>query len=132
AGQGHRQARPRPHLPARAEDHVAPRRRIHDVMPPLPEDAGPPIGRRVFLGMLAAGAAGIVWGAKASDAISHLLRPVTERDVTGLSDLLPTAGRFRFYSVVGSSPHRSDAEYRLKVGGLVDKPLSLTLADLQN
>src|SRR2546421_7876132 len=92
---------------------------------------GKPIGRRVFLGMLAAGGAGVLWGAKASDALSKLLRPVTERDVTGLTSLLPSAGRFRFYSVVGFSPHRSDEAYRLDVTGLVDKPLSLGLNDLK-
>jgi DMSO/TMAO reductase YedYZ molybdopterin-dependent catalytic subunit len=92
---------------------------------------GTPIGRRVFLGMLAAGGAGILWGAKASDGLSRLLRPITERDATGLTSLLPTAGRFRFYSVVGFSPHRSDDEYRLTVGGLVDRPQTLSLAQLQ-
>ncbi|MCU1449876.1 MAG: Oxidoreductase molybdopterin binding, partial [Acidimicrobiales bacterium] len=95
------------------------------------QDEGTPIGRRVFLGMLVAGGAGILWGAKASDTISKLLRPVTERDVTGLTDLLPTAGRFRFYSGVNFSPHRSAADYRLKLDGLVDRPQSLTLAQLQ-
>ncbi|MDQ1395570.1 MAG: hypothetical protein QOG64_829 [Acidimicrobiaceae bacterium] len=92
---------------------------------------GKPVGRRVFLGMLAAGGAGILWGGKASEAMSRWIRPVTERDVTGLSDLLPTAGRFRYYSIVGFSPHRSDAEYKLAVNGMVDKPLSLSLPDLQ-
>jgi DMSO/TMAO reductase YedYZ molybdopterin-dependent catalytic subunit len=94
-------------------------------------DNGTAVGRRVFLGMLGLGAAGIVWGAGASDAVSRLLRPITTKDGTGLSSLIPTAGRFRFYSVVGFSPHRTNADYRLTVGGLVDKPLNLTLADLQ-
>src|SRR3954469_20504513 len=89
-------------------------------------DSGRPVGRRLFVGMLVAGGAGVLWGAKASDAISRFLRPVTERDVTGLSDLLPTAGRFRFYSVVNSSPHRSVANYQLKVDGMVDRPQALS------
>src|SRR2546422_3401881 len=92
---------------------------------------GKPIGRRVFLGMPAAGGAGILWGAKASDALSRVLRPVTERDSTGLTSLLPTAGRFRFYSVVGFSPHRTDDEYRLTVGGMVGQPQTLSLAELK-
>src|SRR3954447_13806175 len=97
----------------------------------MDEAEGTPIGRRVFLGMLAAGAAGVLWGAKASDGLSKVLRPITERDGTGLTSLLPSAGRFRFYSVVGSEPHRSAADYRLTVNGLVDRPASLSLADLQ-
>src|SRR4051795_2757231 len=94
-------------------------------------EIGTPIGRRLFVGMLVAGGAGVLWGAKASDAISRFLRPVTERDVTGLSDLLPTAGRFRFYSVVNSSPHRSVSNYQLKVDGLVERPQALSFAQLQ-
>src|SRR5205814_7715269 len=82
-------------------------------------------------GMLATGAAGVLWGAKASDALSRLLRPITERDSTGLSSLLPASGQFRFYSVVGFSPHRAAPDYRLAVHGQVERPLSLGLADLQ-
>jgi DMSO/TMAO reductase YedYZ molybdopterin-dependent catalytic subunit len=54
------------------------------------------------------------------------------RDGTGLTSLIPSAGRFRIYSVVGFSPHQSHAEYRLRVGGLVDKRLDLTYAELQD
>jgi hypothetical protein len=68
---------------------------------------GTPVGRRVFLGMLGLGAAGIVWGSGVSDALSRFLRPITEHDGTGLSSLLPAGGRFRYYSVVGFSPSRT-------------------------
>jgi DMSO/TMAO reductase YedYZ molybdopterin-dependent catalytic subunit len=92
---------------------------------------GTPVGRRVFLGMLGVGAAGIVWGSGVSDALSRLLRPITENDGTGLTSLIPAGGRFRFYSVVGFSPSRTAEDYRLTVTGLVKQPLNLTLADLQ-
>src|SRR5438045_7761259 len=91
---------------------------------------GKPIGRRVFLGMLGAGAVGILWGAKASDAGSRVLRPITQKDGTGLTSLIPTGGRFRFYSVTNVFPHRSREEYRLEVGGQVQKQLILTYAAL--
>ena len=91
---------------------------------------GKPIGRRVFLGMMGAGAAGVLWGAKASDAISRFLAPITEKDGTGLTSIIPTGGRFRFYSIVNYNPHKSQDEYRLDVGGHVAKPLSLSYADL--
>ena len=92
---------------------------------------GKPIGRRVFLGMVGLGAAGIAYGSGVSDAVSRLLAPITEKDGTGLTALFPTSGRFRFYSVVGFSPSRTATSYRLTVAGMVDKPLQLTLADLQ-
>src|SRR4051812_8958327 len=91
---------------------------------------GKPIGRRVFLGMMGAGAVGILWGGKASDAVSRVLRPVTEHDPTGLSSLIPAGGGFRFYSVVNFSPHQSHEEYTLEVNGMVKTPLKLSYADL--
>jgi len=94
------------------------------------EGTGTPVGRRVFLGMLGVGAAGVLFGAKAQDWRERALAPLTARDGTGLSTFLPV-GRFRIYSVVGDLPHKSDAEYRLDVGGHVQQPLRLTLADLR-
>ncbi|MBW3668883.1 MAG: molybdopterin-dependent oxidoreductase, partial [Actinobacteria bacterium] len=44
---------------------------------------------------------------------------------------LPAAGGFRIYTVTGSLPSRSEADYRLKVTGLVDRPLELTVGDLR-
>jgi DMSO/TMAO reductase YedYZ molybdopterin-dependent catalytic subunit len=87
---------------------------------------GKPIGRRVVLGMLGLGSVGVLVGAKVQDAIASVLA----NDPTGISSLLPTGGRFRIYSVVGYSPSRSRAEYKLEVAGLVDTPLTLSYADL--
>ncbi|HEX2701550.1 MAG TPA: molybdopterin-dependent oxidoreductase [Acidimicrobiales bacterium] len=92
---------------------------------------GTPVGRRVVLGMLGLGAAGVVWGSKVADVINRVLAPVQAADGTGLTSLIPAAGRFRIYSVVGFLPKRSAAEYRLKVTGLVDRPIELTLAELR-
>ena len=89
---------------------------------------GTPVGRRVFLGMLGLGAAGIVWGAKVQSGLERLLRPITLNDRTGITSFLPTSGRFRIYSVTGSLPAVSEADYRLTVDGLVDTPATLTLA----
>lgn len=93
-------------------------------------DAGTPVGRRVFLGMLGLGAAGVVWGSKVADAFNRALAPIAAMDRTGLTGLLPAAGRFRIYSVVGFLPRRERAEYRLRVTGLVERPLELTFAEL--
>ncbi len=107
-------------------------------MHPLrPEDAElppetTPVGRRALLGMLGLGATGILWGAKVQSALDRALRPVTLNDSTGLSSFLPTAGRFRIYSVTGGLPSRTDAEYRLTVDGHVERPVTLDLADLRD
>jgi DMSO/TMAO reductase YedYZ molybdopterin-dependent catalytic subunit len=89
------------------------------------------VGRRVFLGMLGVGAAGVVVGSRVQDAMSRVLGQLTAHDPTGLSTYIPAAGRFRIYSVTNSLPHRSVDEYRLTVGGLVDRPATLTVADLR-
>lgn len=89
------------------------------------------MGRRVVLGMLALGGAGILWGAKAQARMEEALRPFTIGDQTGLASLLPSAGRFRIYTVTGTLPSRSDEAYRLRVDGEVDHPATLDLADLR-
>jgi DMSO/TMAO reductase YedYZ molybdopterin-dependent catalytic subunit len=81
--------------------------------------------------MLGLGAAGILGGARIQDWLSRVMAPVQVADPTGLTQLIPAAGRFRIYSVVGSLPHRSRAGYRLTVEGLVDHPFNVSLADLE-
>lgn len=91
---------------------------------------GTPVGRRVVLAMLGLGAAGVAFGAKVQTQISKVLDPLTAADGTGLASLIPAAGGFRIYSVVGYLPKRSTDEYRLTVTGLVERPLDLSFADL--
>jgi len=95
------------------------------------EPRGKPIGRRVLLGSIGLGALGVLVGARIQSTTARWLLPVTLRDPSGLSDLIPAAGRFRIYSVTGSLPHRSDGEYRLQVDGAVAHPATLTMADLR-
>jgi DMSO/TMAO reductase YedYZ molybdopterin-dependent catalytic subunit len=95
----------------------------------LAPEEGTAVGRRVVLGMATVGAAGILFGSKVQDWLGNVLAPITARDGTGLSSLLPV-GRFRIYSVTGSLPNRAKADYKLKVDGLVDKPITLTYDDL--
>jgi DMSO/TMAO reductase YedYZ molybdopterin-dependent catalytic subunit len=87
---------------------------------------GTPVGRRVVLGMMGTGVAGILFGSKAADFLGRLVA----RDGTGLTSLLPV-GRFRIYTVTGKLHRRSDADYRLDVGGFVDTPVTLTLDELK-
>lgn len=95
----------------------------------LPEDRR--YGRRAVLGMAGLGAFGILWGSKVQGGLERLLRPLTLRDQTGLSSFLPTAGRFRIYSVTGDLPSRSEAAYRLTVDGHVERPTTLDIADVR-
>src|SRR5438552_15024557 len=90
-----------------------------------------PIGRRIVLGSLGVTGLGILFGARAQDSLQRVLLPVTLHDPTGLSDLLPVAGRFRIYSVTGNLPSRTTSAYQLEVGGLVDQPVTLTFDDVR-
>jgi len=98
-------------------------------VPILDDMDGTPVGRRVFLGLAAFGVSGIVWGSKAAGLMERLLAPIAVKDGSGLLGLLPT-GRFRIYSVVGSLPSRSAADWRLDVGGLVGAPYSVGYDEL--
>jgi DMSO/TMAO reductase YedYZ molybdopterin-dependent catalytic subunit len=94
-------------------------------------DKGSPVGRRVVLGLLGLGAVGVVTGSGVQSGLDSLLAPVQRNDPTGLSDLLPGA-YFRIYTVTDGYPYESDAQYRLTIDGLVDRPVQLTLPDLQS
>jgi DMSO/TMAO reductase YedYZ molybdopterin-dependent catalytic subunit len=100
-----------------------------DVAPPT--DGGSPIGRRIVLGLIAMGAAGIVGGSSVQDRLAKAIAPIQNADPTGLISLLPLGATFRYYSVTGSVPSRDAANYRLDVRGLVRRPMSYTLTDLE-
>ena len=92
-----------------------------------PEVAGPrevQVGRRVVLGMLGLGAAGVLFGSR----VQELFERTVGR--TALSSVLPVS-RFRIYTVTGTFPSRSEADYRLRVGGLVDRPVELSATELK-
>ena len=101
---------------------------VHDTSPPPapPEQRGSPVGRRIVLGMLGLGVAGVAAGQWLSGKVSD----VVGGTVPALADVLPAAGGFRIYTVTDGYPTVDPATYRLTVGGLVDTPLSLSLSDL--
>ena len=90
---------------------------------------GVPVGRRVILGVMTLGASGVLFGNGVSRWLERLLEPITAKDGTGLASILPV-GRFRIYSVTPMLPHRTKAEYRLDIKGLVDRPVTLTYEQL--
>ncbi len=89
-----------------------------------PQERGTAVGRRLVLGMLGLGALGVVVGKPVSDAVGSALAS------SPVGSVLPGAGGFRFYSVVGSVVPVAPADYRLTVGGLVRTRTTLTMADL--
>src|SRR3954467_10410123 len=96
-----------------------------------PPPASRPIGRRALLGSVGATVLGIAFGARVQDTLQRVLLPVTLHDPTGLSDLLPVAGRFRIYSVTGNLPSRTTSAYQLEVGALCAQPVTLTFDDVR-
>ena len=95
------------------------------------ETAGAPVGRRVFLAMVGIGAVGVVAGSRVQDVLGAVLRPLQSVDPTGLSNLIPSGGGFRFYTVTAGYPTETAAAYRLTVDGLVDRPMTLGIDELE-
>jgi DMSO/TMAO reductase YedYZ molybdopterin-dependent catalytic subunit len=91
---------------------------------------GKPVGRRLFLGLLGAGALGTAFGNTLQSAVGDLLQPFTNAGGGGLAALVPGADRFRLYTVTGGFPAVKRSVYSLTVGGLVARPLSLSYQDL--
>jgi DMSO/TMAO reductase YedYZ molybdopterin-dependent catalytic subunit len=81
------------------------------------------IGRGAFLGALGLGALGLVWGRQLSDAAGRVI-----------PNFVPQLGSkkgWRIYTIGDSLPTIDPVSYRLQVEGLVERPLSLSLADLR-
>lgn len=88
---------------------------------------GSPVGRRIVLGMVGLGALGVAFGARANDAVSGALAPISD----SVGGLVPAGGGFRFYSVAGSIPPRPASDYRLTVNGMVARPGTFSLDQLE-
>lgn len=92
-------------------------------------EAGRPVGRRLFVGLIGLGAAGVVFGARIQDVLERTVAPLISKDGTGLSGLLPI-GRFRIYTVTNTLPKRSQSDYRLTIDGLVDRPFEINYSEI--
>jgi DMSO/TMAO reductase YedYZ molybdopterin-dependent catalytic subunit len=93
---------------------------------PKASPRGTPVGRRVVLGVVGLGAAGVLAGRWLSSGVSD----VVASTAPGLASIVPVAGGFRIYTVTGGYPEMPPADYRLGVSGLVNEPMSLSLDDL--
>jgi DMSO/TMAO reductase YedYZ molybdopterin-dependent catalytic subunit len=83
------------------------------------------MGRRVFLGATGLGALGVIFGSSIQNFLGNAFG-------SGLGGILPGGDRFRIYSITGKYPKIRESDYRLKVGGLVDRPKTFTLDDLKS
>jgi DMSO/TMAO reductase YedYZ molybdopterin-dependent catalytic subunit len=82
------------------------------------------MGRRVFLGMVGLGVAGVAFGAKAQSVLDNVVG-------SGFGGIFPFGDHFRIYTITGSFPEISRERYRLDVNGLVERPTTFTLDDLE-
>lgn len=98
----------------------------HRVTPTPTPDSGLPVGRGVFLGMVAVGVSSLFWGKAAWDRVSGVVSPVAAT----VAPVLPTSG-WRIYSVSDRLPAFDAATWRLTVGGLVGRPVSLDYEHLR-
>jgi hypothetical protein len=57
---------------------------------------GSPVGRRIVLGMLGLGAAGMAAAPWLQDRLESVLGAAEGKDPTGLTQLLPNGGGFRY------------------------------------
>lgn len=97
---------------------------------PAPAPGTRPLGRRLFLGIVGAGAIGTVFGQQFQSWVGSALSSLANPAGGGLAALLPGADRFRLYTVTSGFPEVHRAAYRLSVGGLVSNPVTLTYAEL--
>jgi len=94
--------------------------------PPAPEQEPRRYGRRLFLATVAGGVSSLYWGKAAWDHVTGVISPVAN----AVAPILPTGG-WRIYTISGHMPEFDPATWRLKIGGLVEKPLSLTYDELR-
>ena len=97
--------------------------------PAAPDDetGGRPLGRRLFLGLVGLGAVGVLTGAK----LSTWYQELAKNDPTGFTSLLPGGGGWRYYTVTGGYPQRDAAAWSMKVDGAVDRPFTISFAELR-
>ena len=94
---------------------------------PRPEDEPRRYGRRLFLATVLGGVSSLYWGKAAWDHVTGVVSPVAG----AIAPILPTGG-WRIYTISGHMPVFDPATWRLRIGGLVEQPVSLTYDELRS
>ena len=85
-----------------------------------------PYGRRSFLGVTAVGLSSLLWARPVWRSLSGIARPVENALPAGL---VPSGG-WRIYTVAATMPRFDPKTWRLRIDGLVERPVTLTYHDL--
>jgi DMSO/TMAO reductase YedYZ molybdopterin-dependent catalytic subunit len=91
-----------------------------------PPEESRPYGRRAFLGATALGLSSLFWGKTVWNAFTHVMQPLQNALPPGL---VPSG--WRIYTVAATMPTFDATTWRLHIDGLVDRPQTLTYADLR-
>ena len=94
----------------------------------MDEPAGRPIGRRAFLGVVGLGLSSLVWGEPALRALNSLTSGLPQ----GLQSAVPAlGGGWRIYAVNPPFPTFRPATWKLRIDGLVRRPVDLSWDQLR-
>jgi DMSO/TMAO reductase YedYZ molybdopterin-dependent catalytic subunit len=85
------------------------------------------LGRAGFIGVVGAGIATLFYGRAISHVTSKVTNPVS--DATGLTRLVPSGG-WRIYTVADTMPRFDPATWKLRIDGLVERPVEIDHAQL--
>jgi len=83
-------------------------------------------GRRLFLATVLGGVSSLYWGKAAWDHVTGVVSPVAN----AIAPILPSGG-WRIYTISGDMPVFDPKTWRLKIGGHVEHPVSLTYDQLR-
>ncbi|MHB8659406.1 MAG: molybdopterin-dependent oxidoreductase [Solirubrobacteraceae bacterium] len=82
--------------------------------------------------MVGGGISSLWWGSSASHLVAGALSPVTAALPSAIRDSIPAfGGGWRIYAVNPPFPRFSEATWKLQIDGLVERPLSLSYAQLR-
>jgi DMSO/TMAO reductase YedYZ molybdopterin-dependent catalytic subunit len=90
-------------------------------------ELGRPIGRRAFLGVVGIGLSSLAWGGAAADVVAQATRLLPEP----VRALIPFGKGWRIYAVNPPHPTFHPDTWRLRIEGLVERPQTLTYAQLR-
>jgi DMSO/TMAO reductase YedYZ molybdopterin-dependent catalytic subunit len=85
------------------------------------------LGRAGFVAVVGAGIGTLFYGKSIAHLTSRFTNPVS--DATGFTKLVPSGG-WRIYTVANTMPRFDPASWRLRIDGLVEKPVELDHAQL--